>query len=169
MRFSSVVEKAGKPDIHLMLMDPTKDRILQKAIKTHRVMTVRQATSGNAADYGIVGFEKGVTGQVLVFPKPIKSFQGVRIVGVKYDLLEDAPVPNRPTKTAKPAPKSTIPRAEPEPRPVAPEKVVDFPQPDLEEEDDDVTDLKDGIRRSMRMLEQGKQVAAFNVLKGLLE
>ena len=57
-------------------------------------------------DHGIVGFEQGRSRQFLVFPKPLKAFQGQRIVGIKYELLEDAPTPKpEPAKKepAKPA------------------------------------------------------------------
>jgi hypothetical protein len=95
VRFSKVIEACGKPDFHLLLIDPPKDKTLQAAIKSDRVMTVYQQPG--ETDHGIVGFEQGRSRQFLVFPKPLKAFQGQRIVGIKYELLEDAP-------TAKPEP-----------------------------------------------------------------
>ena len=103
VRFSKVLEACGKPDIHLLLIDPAKDKTLQAAIKSDRVMTLYQQSGGT--DHGIVGFEQGRSRQFLVFPKPLKPFQGQRIVGIKYELLEDAPAPKKePAKkeTAKP-------------------------------------------------------------------
>jgi hypothetical protein len=89
VRFSKVLEACGKPDIHLLLVDPAKDKTLQAAIKSDRVMTLYQQSGGT--DHGVVGFEQGRSRQFLVFPKPLKLFLGQRIVGIKYELLEDAP------------------------------------------------------------------------------
>ena len=103
VRFSKVLEACGKPDIHLLLIDPAKDKTLQAAIKSDRVMTLYQQAGGT--DHGVVGFEQGRSRQFLVFPKPLKSFQGQRIVGIKYELLEDAPAPEKePAKKEAPKP-----------------------------------------------------------------
>ncbi len=104
VRFSKVIEACGKPDFHLLLIDPAKDKTLQAAIKSDRVMTVYQQSG--ETDHGTVGFEQGRSRQFLVFPKPLKAFQGQRIVGIKYELLEDASTPKpEPAKKepAKPA------------------------------------------------------------------
>jgi len=93
VRFSKVLEACGKPDIHLLLIDPAKDKTLQAAIKSDRVMTLYQQSGGT--DHGLVGFEQGRSRQFLVFPKPLKPFEGQRIVGIKYELLEDAPAPKK--------------------------------------------------------------------------
>ena len=95
VRFSKVLEACGKPDIHLLLIDPAKDKTLQAAIKSDRVMTLYQQSGGT--DHGVVGFEQGRSRQFLVFPKPLKPFVGQRIVGVKYELLEDTPAPKKET------------------------------------------------------------------------
>jgi hypothetical protein len=103
VRFSKVLEACGKPDIHLLLIDPAKDKTLQAAIKSDRIMTLYQQSSGS--DHGIVGFEQGRSRQFLVFPKPLKSFLGQRIVGIKYELLEDTPAPKKePAKKEAPKP-----------------------------------------------------------------
>jgi hypothetical protein len=93
VRFAKVIEACGKPDIHLLLIDPAKDKTLQAAIKSDRVMTIYQQSG--ETDHGIVGFEQGRSRQFLVFSKSLKAFAGQRIVGIKYDLLEDAPVPEK--------------------------------------------------------------------------
>ena len=95
VRFSKVIEACGKPDIHLLLIDPAKDKTLQAAIKSDRVMTLYQQSGGT--DHGVVGFEQGRSRQFLVFPKPLKPFLGQRIVGIKYDLLEETPTPVKET------------------------------------------------------------------------
>jgi hypothetical protein len=101
VRFSKVVEACGKPDIHLLLIDPAKDKALQAAIKSDRVMTLYQQSAGT--DHGIVGFEQGRSRQFLVFPKSLKPFSEQRIVGIKYELLEEAPVPEKETAKKGPA------------------------------------------------------------------
>ena len=64
-------------------------------------MTLYQQSGGT--DHGVVGFEQGRSRQFLVFPKPLKSFLGQRIVGIKYELLEDTPVPKKETVKKEPA------------------------------------------------------------------
>lgn len=118
VRFSKVLEACGKPDIHLLLIDPAKDKTLQAAIKSDRVMTIHQESG--STDYGIVGFEQGRSRQFLVFPKSLKAFDGHRIVGIKYDLLEDAPV--REKETAK---KEEVPEPAPSRKTGEPSKRAD--------------------------------------------
>jgi hypothetical protein len=79
----------------LLLIDPAKDKTLQAAIKSDRVMTLYQQSGGT--DHGVVGFEQGRSRQFLVFPKPLKPFLGQRIVGIKYELIEDTPAPKKET------------------------------------------------------------------------
>jgi hypothetical protein len=214
VRFSKVLEACGKPDIHLLLIDPAKDKTLQAAIKSDRVMTLYQQSVGT--DHGVVGFEQGRSRQFLVFPKPLKPFLGQRIVGIKYELLEDAPAPKKeatkkesvkpsdkpagepaaakkrpesakqadrqvPTLLSKPGSAKPAEKApaeekkldqEPE-KPVSGDNVVKFQPPEPEKqspaESDEVKAIKRQVRAAMEALEQGKQVVAFNVLKGILE
>jgi hypothetical protein len=69
-RFTKSVEKCGKPEVHLVLIDPAKDRTLHAAVKGHRVMTIWQEAVGTKADRGKVGFEPGPGRQFLIFPSP---------------------------------------------------------------------------------------------------
>jgi hypothetical protein len=212
VRFSKVVEACGKPDIHLLLIDPGKDKTLQAAIKSDRVMTLYQQSGGT--DHGIVGFEQGRSRQFLVFPKSLKPFSEQRIVGIKYELLEEAPVPDK--ETAKKEPVKQADEKEPERKPArktseppkqadrpiptvvakaasakqkepaeedtedegssraaSEDKVVKFQKPEPAEqpvaERDDIKELKRQVREAMDALEEGKQVAAFNLLKRILE
>jgi hypothetical protein len=202
VRFSKIVEAAGKPDVHVLWIDPAKDSILQKAIKANRVMTIHQQAAGTKTDYGTVGFEKNVSGQVLIFPKSLRSFENKRAVGVKYDLLESAsipaPVPESEelpnVQPAKPPKKSKAkeskakeskPEEAPEPvvelttgePPVAEEIVpetarVESATPKVEHKNkpsEEVEEIKNQIREAMKILEEGKQVAAYNLLKRILE
>ena len=175
-RFAAVVEVAGNPHTHLLLVSPEKDKVLQAAIKAHRVMTVHQDLVGNKADQGTVGFEPGRARQFLIFPKSLFEFKGVRIVAVKYDLLEDG-VQNaqaKPAKAPKEAPPEPISHEEKaEPEEPAHEKVVRFTKPEPPRESDAESEaiqgIKNQVRHAMEALEQGKQVAAFNLLKRIVD
>src|SRR5258707_12117132 len=231
VRFSEVVNSSGRPDTHLLLMAPTKDKELQAAIKANRVMTVYQGSGSTKTDYGTIGFAEGSSRQFLLFPKTLKLFEGKRVVGIKYDLLESTPVSkeettskpksgkaSRPTRDQGPtevdlrpaspegnradkpaaeqtntAPKSltealarsagtTTSKTEPSPRvqPQAkesvkapPEKVVEFPKQESNTQrsgrSDELEELKRRVRAAIDVLEQGKQVAAYNLLKRIVE
>jgi hypothetical protein len=96
VRFSEVVKSSGKPDTHLLLIAPAKDKTLQAAIKSNRVMTVYQESG--SSDYGTIGFVEGSSRQFLVFPQTLEPFADKRIIGIKYDLLESIPVSHGETK-----------------------------------------------------------------------
>jgi hypothetical protein len=182
VRFSKIVEAAGRPVVHVLWIDPDKDPILKKAIDAKRVMTVHQGLTRAKADYGTVGFQKGVAAQILIFPKTLKRFADMRVTGLKYDLLDSATVPKGqpaqkivPVKrVAKGQPREDEVQATAE-RSVVEENaattVVKFPNP----EDDadgptvDVEEIKKQVRRAMKALEEGKQVAAFNLLKRIVD
>jgi hypothetical protein len=185
VRFSKIVEAAGRPVVHVLWIDPDKDPILKKAINATRVMTVHQGLTKAKADYGTVGFEKGIAGQILIFPKSLKRFADSRVTGVKYDLLDSATIPKGqqapkivPTKrVSKGKPQETNIEATPEPS-AAEENtaatVVKFPNP-AEDDRNGPTVAVDGVeiikqvRIAMKALEEGKQVAAFNLLKRIVD
>jgi hypothetical protein len=200
VRFSEVVNSSGRPDTHLLLTAPAKDKELQAAIKANRVMTVYQGLGSTKTDYGTIGFAEGSSRQFLLFPKTLKSFEGKRVIGIKYDLLESIPVSKeeatskpksgkaptpkrdqgptkvdrRPTNRKAEKPPARIPPLDPEPVSGAPsEKVVEFPKPHSNEQrpdrSDEVEGLKRQVREAMDVLEQGKQVAAYNLLKRIVE
>jgi hypothetical protein len=206
VRFAKVIESCGKPDTHLLLIDPAKDKILQAAIKSHRVMTVYQGSGSTKTDYGTIGFEEGGSRQFLLFPKSLKPFADKRVIGIKYDLLDSAPdlkedrpskpVADRPAKAAtvktadrmpdkapKVTPKPQAKKKETAPRVAAqkaepvekalPDKLVQFPKPGttpkVPDRSDELEQLKRQVREAMDLLEQGKQVAAFNLLKRIVE
>jgi pyruvate-formate lyase len=56
---------------------------------------------------------------------------------------------------------------------VSPEKVVEFPKPESNQRrpdrSDEVEELKRRVREAIDVLEQGKQVAAYNLLKRIVE
>jgi hypothetical protein len=183
IRFSKVVEAAGKPVVHVLWVDPVKDPILKKAIDAERVMTVRQGLPNGKADYGTVGFEKGASGQILIFPGSLKRFVDQRVTGLKYDLLEWPTVPKSqqadkivpPKRSAKGKPNQTPIPAVAEPSVVAERPdatVIKFPNP----EDDDaggttaeIEELKKQVRLAIQALEEGKHVAAFKLLSRIID
>jgi hypothetical protein len=264
VRFSEVVKSSGKPDTHLLLIAPAKDKTLQAAIKSNRVMTVYQESG--SSDYGTIGFVQGSSRQFLVFPQTLKPFADKRVIGIKYDLLESIPVSHgetklksdeasrgarepaaaeadpqsprpkgklsddvsdeafsddrtTPTRSAKSEASSDVrtmtnrgrsrnkaersrdeqPKAAPKSladvlatstgattskkKPAAkaesadkksppPEKVVEFPKPEPNQQrsdrSDEVEELKRRIREAIVILEQGKQIAAYNLLKRIV-
>jgi hypothetical protein len=183
VRFSKIVETAGKPVVHVLWVDPAKDPVLKKAINADRVMLVHQQLPKAKADYGTVGFQKGVSGQILIFPKSLKAFADQRVTGVKYDLLEWATVPKSqqahrviPAKrSAKDKPQGTKIHASVE-RSAAEESaagmVVKFPNPqdaDVDDPSAELEEIKNQVRLAMNALEEGKQVAAFNLLKRIID
>jgi hypothetical protein len=182
-RFSKIVETAGRPIVHVLWIHPDKDPILKEAIKAKRVMIVHQGLTSGKADYGTVGFQKGVSGQILIFPKSLKHFADRRVTGVKYDLLDSATVPKGPAapeiaplkrvRKVKP-PETKVPataeRSVVEEKPAA--TVLKFPgprEPEANSPPADVEEIKKQVVLAMKALEDGKQVAAFNLLKRIVE
>jgi hypothetical protein len=175
-RFTAVVQAAGKPTTHLILVPPEKDKVLQAAIKTGRVMTVHQRQTGNQADHGTVGFEPGNARQYLIFPKGLSKFQETHIIGIKYDLLDEGTSkkeaePAKPQKSDRPRQKPVTKDAAREKAPS--EKVVHFTRPEQQDEPDEeieaIKEIKNQVRRAMEELEQGRQVTAFNLLKRIVD
>jgi hypothetical protein len=184
IRFSKIVEAAGKPVVHVLWVDPAKDAVLHKAIKTNRIMTIHQESTGTKTDYGIVGFEKNVPGQILIFPKSLKRFADHRVIGVKYDLLEWPAVPKskeaslprppkHPGKNKLQKTKIAVEANKPSPsKESAVARVVKFPareSDDQNEPNEAVEEIKSQVRHAMKVLEEGKQVAAFNLLKRIVD
>jgi hypothetical protein len=112
----------------------------------------------------------------------LKQFSDQRVIGIKYDLIEWPAVPKSqqvPRVGRPPAPKkSKSPDAEMiAPRaalPVVDEdasaRVVKFPMPEnARAQNEDLDELKNQVRHVMKLLEEGKQVQAFNILKQIAE
>lgn len=130
-------------------------------------MTVFQESVGTKADRGEVGFHPGAGRQFLLFPKSLGAFAGKGVVGIKYELLESPPKTESRKAAKSPVTKKKKPaRAKQRERAV---NVVDFKAPEEDTEDDDeIAELKKQVRRAMAALEDGKQVAAFNLLKRIV-
>ncbi len=89
-RFKKIVEQAGKPRLHVLWGAPASDAEFQRAIKSQRVMTIRQENVGSKKDYGLVGFSQEAPAQFLIFPKSLKAFEGYRVVGINYELFDSS-------------------------------------------------------------------------------
>jgi hypothetical protein len=185
VRFSNVVAKGGKPEPYTLWTDPKKDPEFKRAIKENRVLSVHQETVGSKADYGTVGFKGDRHAQLLVFPKSIRSFDGKRVVGVKYDLVdqpEEAPNPKKSVvhtaKAVKPKTKHSQPKAVREPvakkqkpkRERKAAKIIHFPKSHQPAKPvQSVTKFRTELHRAIKALEAGKAVQAHQILKELDE
>jgi hypothetical protein len=183
VRFSDVLKQAGEPELHLLLIEPGKDKGLQRAVREHRVMTLHQFQGGKS-DYGAIGFEKDVRGQVLVFPKSLKQFDGKKVVAIKYELLKEAsiPEPRRGAQEQPPAAKIDKRKREkkksdqPEtgkvmefPTATAPEEKVDHTERvDDEEKVDGIDEVRTLVRRAADALRKGKNEIALDLLDRIL-
>jgi hypothetical protein len=172
VRFSKVVDVSGRPETHLIFTEPSEDKELLAAIKAERVMTVYQATVGNTTDRGEIGFVPGNSRQFLVFPKSLKKFKGRSVVGIKYDLIQVPDVPKSeragpvhlPKRKARPLPKRrNVPASQRTPTDDLPPARRQGDAADLDS--DGIKKLKNQVRRAMKLLEKGKQIAAFDLLK----
>ncbi len=86
-RFAKVVKASGAPETYLLWLPPAKDKIFQRGLKEHRVMTLHQELRGGKKDYGRVGFHEEPNAQFIIFPKSLRRFEDRRIVGIDYDLF----------------------------------------------------------------------------------
>jgi len=85
-RFTVVVEKCGRPDVYTLWQKPKSDKRFQALLKNNRVMTIRPSESGT--DFGEVGFHEDKGARFLAFPKSLKRFEGERIVGIDWALVQ---------------------------------------------------------------------------------
>jgi len=110
IRFTALVQKFGKPDVVTLWTDPKNDKHFMDAVKHNRVLTVAQRHRGKK-DVGEVGFHAQSSAEYLVFPKRLSGNDGVRVVGIDYDLLESAPPPRKwkPKILKSPPPKPVAP------------------------------------------------------------
>jgi hypothetical protein len=93
IRFADLVPKSGRPQVHTIWTQPKKDPTLSRAIREGRVLTVFQEPG--TTDYGVLGFKQAPHTSVLVFPRPLPHQPQARIIGIKYDLVEEPSMSNR--------------------------------------------------------------------------
>ena|ERR1700683_4117730 len=179
VRFSKVVEKCGKPEVYLLMTETDPD--FQRCLHDVKIMSLSDDSHGAGTEYGIVGYDKKRKGQLLLFPKTLKAFEEMKVVGIKYDLFAEEetsePSPKKKT-TAKEFPKKAKvrPSTKPVSRPPkkaakkASSKVIHFPKPEVDDEEKNETaaELKGYARQAMRALEKNNSVAAYNLLKRIV-
>jgi hypothetical protein len=85
-RFRAIVEKCGRPEVYTLWQKPKTDRHFQSLLKNNRVMTIRASESGT--DFGEVGFKEKRGARYLAFAKSLKRFEGERIVGIDWALVQ---------------------------------------------------------------------------------
>lgn len=190
VRFSRIVAACGQPHVHTLWAKPEQDPELQRACTAHRVMTVHAKRHQTAV--GVAGFARPVqTGdQYLVFPKSLRRFEGKRVVGVKFDLIEQPelasvdlhawkrppshsrkkkPAADSPARdTSTPAPRrNDAPAAKPAPTPSsrvsrrAPHRKT-TPAPTITA---GKAELVRAVRAAIKELKKGKTVAAYQRLE----
>jgi hypothetical protein len=92
VRLEQVVQKCGRPNPLTLWQNPARNRAFQTAVHEDRVLTLKQETVGTKKDFGLVGFHKEPHVSFWVFPKSLRPFEGKKIIGIHYNLLNDAPV-----------------------------------------------------------------------------
>lgn len=70
------------------------------AVRENRVLTVIQRHK-NAKDFGLIGFHPQPLATYFIFPKPLPPDSDSRVIGIKYDLLND-PETKQPSAPVKP-------------------------------------------------------------------
>jgi len=173
VRFSDLVAKGGKPEVHLSWVAPAKDPDLQRALKQHRLVTLHQHARG-PRDFGVVGFEPATDAQFLVFPKSLRAFAGRKVIGIKYELLQK----NTPAKPAARKPEKPPPAQSPAPRASAPGRThssrraaTPAPEPAVESEADFITEtdpVKRDVRKALIALSAGRTAEAKRRLQAIL-
>jgi hypothetical protein len=138
VRFGKIVEAGGKPEAYLAFSDPDKDPGFMRAAKESRVVTIKQEPTSKHKDFGIVGYVKEKYATYLIFPKSLREFDGQRVIGIDYSILQSAdvriggkvPAPRKKLEPKKEKAKSAaIPKPEP-PRPASkPKPEKPKPQP----------------------------------------
>jgi hypothetical protein len=157
VRFSQVVETAGKPEVYLLFAED--DPEFEKALKQDRIITLVER--GSSPPFGLVGREAGQHGQLLLFPRPLKKFAGARIVGTTA-----ARRPEAGSETAGRARQENSAGAR---RQTGGAQVIAFAREPASPEVARVEKLKEEARRALQALEQGETRAASRHLLRLLK
>lgn len=126
VRFTQLVKAAGRPHpATLWVADPAKDAEFKKAIDQNRIVTVHHVNVGTKKESGEIGFKKGGAASYLIFPKELPMAEGTRIIGLKFEMLEEPEVKN-PAKITEAKRKPKIEKA----------KILRFPAAEQEEQDE---------------------------------
>src|SRR6266480_2321252 len=92
VRFSDLIEHSGPAHQVTLWSDPKSDKTFTQAVEENRVITITLHNVGTRKDFGVVGFDPKPSATYIVFAKPLSVAKGTKVIGVKYDLLEEAPV-----------------------------------------------------------------------------
>jgi len=131
VRFGKIVEAGGRPEAYLAFSDPAKDASFMRAAKDSRVVTIKQEPTSHRKDFGIVGYVKEKYATYLIFPKSLRDFDGQRVIGIDYSILQSAdvrvggkveaprkkaePKKSKAAAISRPEPRRPVPKSEPKP------------------------------------------------------
>src|ERR1044071_6275623 len=90
VRFTEVLKACGKPRYYLPFANPRTDKTFTKAERERRILSLKQSPTGHQKDYGIIGVLRERHVAYLIFSKSLSRFAGKRVVGIRYDQLDDA-------------------------------------------------------------------------------
>lgn len=88
VRFARVVTRSGRPQVHTQWLSLEKDPELKRALAAHRVMAIDSVRGKTDVGHVATGSLPKGGGRYLVFPKSLKTFERARVVGIKFDLVE---------------------------------------------------------------------------------
>ena len=134
VRFSDLVKHFGPAHLVTLWTDPKADKTFMRAVDENRIITIALQNVGTHKDFGVVGFDPKPSATYIVFAKPLSAANGTKVIGMKYELLEEAPVkdPVSPAQLRPPA-KVRMPAPKPDKAAVetkdADKKVIAFPEP----------------------------------------
>ena len=134
VRFSDLVKHFGPAHQVTLWSDPKTDKSFMRAVAENRVITITLHNVGTRKDFGIVGFDPKPSATWVVFAKPLSAATGTKVIGVKYELLEEPPVKD-PVSLSPPARSREVGPAKPKPakavfeRTDIDKKVIAFPEP----------------------------------------
>jgi hypothetical protein len=104
VRFTQLVKASGRPhSATLWLADPAKDPEFKKAIAENRILTIHHVNVGPKKESGEIGFDKSAGASYLIFPKSLPLAKSTRVIGLKFNLLDEPEV--KDPVQIKPAPK----------------------------------------------------------------
>lgn len=63
-----------------------------RAVKQGRVLTLSQKPSSTHKDFGEIGFHQKPHASYLIFPKPLQEAKGAKVIGIKYDLINESEI-----------------------------------------------------------------------------
>jgi hypothetical protein len=114
IRFGELVRHSGRPQVVTLWTEPSQDRRLARAIKENRVLTVIQ--EHGTRDYGLAGLQEHPHAIYVIFPRPLPQLQDSRVIGINYQLLEEAEVADS-VRAEEPRPKARPAKPKPARKP----------------------------------------------------